>query len=118
MSKESKVKANVITTWHRVNYHDIDPKLLRPYIGWRNLKNIKDTLQRTTQMAKMIINKPLRKHLQPRFSPFCNIKRLEELVSTDPMFANCKGLLFGFRGAQIFYCTVSHRIIMYGFILK
>jgi hypothetical protein len=55
-------KANAIATWHRVNYKDIDPKLLRPYLAWRPLRNVKNTLSRTTQMAKMIVNRPLRKH--------------------------------------------------------
>ena len=74
LANETSTRANAIATWHRVNYQDIDPKLLRPYLAWGPIRNVKDTLSRTTQMAKMIVNRPLRKHLQPRFSPYCNIK--------------------------------------------
>ena len=58
-------------------------------------------------------------HLQPRFSEFCNnLKRLNESVSTDPLFANCKSLHDCYTGAQIFYCITSHRIKVYGFHSK
>ena len=61
----------------------------------------------------------MHKHLQPRFSEFCNnIKCLDEAVSTDPIFSNCRSIYDHYRGAQIFYCMTSHRIEVYGFHKK
>lgn len=47
-------------TWHRAITKEIDPQLLRPYLGYRPLIVIKKTLQKTTQMAKMTIRHPMR----------------------------------------------------------
>jgi hypothetical protein len=47
-------------TWHKVIYQNIDPRSLRPYLGWRPTKVVKKTLDRTTQMARMIIRHPMR----------------------------------------------------------
>ena len=48
------------STWHRVIYHDIDPRLLRPYLSYRPIEVVKKTLDVTTQMAKMVIRYPMR----------------------------------------------------------
>ena len=85
-------------SWHRVNYEKVDPKVIQPYLGYRPLRVIKLTLQKTTQMAKMVFNSPLRRHLQPRFGEVFNVKRLDETISTDPIFANCKSLFHNFTG--------------------
>ena len=45
-------------------------------------------------------------------------KRLEEVVSTDPMFANCRSLGNGYVGAQVFQGLKSHQIDVYGFHRK
>ena len=42
------------TAWHRVIHKEIDPRQLRPYLGWRPTRIIKETLLRTTQVAKTI----------------------------------------------------------------
>jgi hypothetical protein len=116
--EKEKKKVGTYTSWHRVKYNEIDPKIIQPYLGHRPLRIISKTLERTTQMARMITHTPLRKHLQPRFSDYCHIKRLNELVSTDPIFANCRSVGEHFTGAQIFYCQTSHRIRVYGFHSK
>ena len=68
-------------------------------------------------MARMIIRTPLRKHLKSR-APFLNVTRLDEVVSTDPIFANCPSLHHGYLGAQVFYSLDSHCIDVYGFRSK
>ena len=88
-----------VASWHRVLHRNLDPKQLQPYLGFASLKTIRHTISRTTQMAKMIIRAPLRKHIKARLS-FMQAKRLEEVVSTDPMFANCRSLGNGFVGGS------------------
>jgi hypothetical protein len=100
-------------TWHRAISKEIDPQLLRPYLGYRPLNVIKKTLQKTTQMAKMTIRHPMRRHVKSRF-PYMNVTRIDEPVSTDPMFSNCRSIYYGYTAAQIFYGTKSHTIIVYG----
>ena len=100
-------------TWHRADYKEIDPKLLRPYLGYRPKKVIEKTLQKTTQMAKMILNCQMRRHIKSRF-PHMNVTRIDEPVSTDPMFSNCRSIHYNYTAAQIFYGTKSHATFVYG----
>ena len=104
-------------SWHKVIYQDIDPRSLRPYLGWRPLKVVKKTLERTTQMAKMIIRHPMRRHVKSRF-PHLNVTRIDEPISTDPIFSNCKSIYHGYKAAQIFYGLQSHAIFVYGIKAK
>ena len=101
------------STWHRVIYHDIDPRLLRPYLSYRPLEVVKKTLEVTTQMAKMVIRHPMRRHVKSRF-PHMNVTMIDEPIYTDPMFSNCKSIYHGHVAAQIFYGTKSHTIFLYG----
>jgi hypothetical protein len=68
-------------------------------------------------MAKMILRAPLRHHIKSQLS-FMQAKRLEETVSTDPMFSNCCSLGHGYTGAQVFYGQKSTQIDVYGFCRK
>ena len=106
-----------VASWHHVVHKQLDPVQLRPFLGYAPTEVVKRTLQRTTQMAKMIIRAPLRRHIKSRLS-FMRAKRLEETVSTDPMFANCRSLGHGYIGAQVFYGLQSHQIDVYGFRRK
>src|SRR5687767_4121920 len=101
------------STWHRVIHQNIDPMHLRPYLGWRPLSVVKRTLENMTQMARMIIRHPLRRHIKSRF-PHMNVTRIDETVSTDPLFTNCKSIYHGYTAAQVFYGTKSHAIHIYG----
>jgi hypothetical protein len=78
---------------------------------------IKATLKHTTQSAKTSITYPFQRHFKAR-NPFSNVHRLNEVVSTDPIFANCKSLDNKYTGAQVFYGLKSHCITMYGFQSK
>lgn len=89
-------------TWHRVIHKDISPTLLRPYLGYRPTAVVKKTLERTTQMARMILRKQMRRHIKPRF-PHMNVIRIDEPVSTDPLFTNCKSMYHGYTATQDFF---------------
>ena len=55
----------------------------------------------------------MRHHVKARF-PHMNVIRIDEPVSTDPMFSNCKSIYHGYVAAQVFYGTKSHTIYIYG----
>ena len=103
-----------VRSWHRVVYKDIDPKKVQPFLGWRPLEVVKNTLQHTTQLARMSLRAPLIRHFKARF-PWLNVKRLDEAVSTDPFFANCKSIGQGFTGAYLFMGLDSRYLNLYGF---
>jgi hypothetical protein len=103
--------------WHQVQYPDTNPEILRKFLGWRPVDIIKKTLEHTTQLAKTAITYPLQRHFKAR-NPFSNVHRLNEVVSTDPIFANCRSIDNSFEGAQIFFGLKSHCINVYGFKLK
>jgi len=100
-------------TWHKVIHKDIPPSLLRPYFGWRPEPVVKKTLERATQMARMILRKQMRRHKKARF-PHMNVFRIDEPVSTDPLFTNCRSMYHGYTAAQVFFETKSHTIFIYG----
>ena len=47
-----------------------------------------------------------------------NVSRIDEAVSTDPMFANCRSIYHDFTAAQVFYGTRSHTIFVFGIKTK
>ena len=106
-----------IAPWHRVLYDEVNPKKLQPYLAFRPLDIVKQTLNSTSQLARMVIRYPLRRHYKSR-APFINVSKLDEVVSTDPFFANCPSLNSGYLGAQVFYGLTSHCINVYGFKSK
>ena len=103
-----------VASWHRVLHDNVRPEQLRPYLGWAPLRVIKKTIAVTTQMAKMVIRYPMRRHIRSRLS-FMRAKRLNEVVSTDPMFANCKSFGPGWTGAQVFFGLKSTQMDIIGF---
>src|SRR5210317_834891 len=113
--EDTVVRANTTCSWHRVSYDRVDPKKIQPYLSFRPLHIVKLTLKRTTQMAKMTISQPLRRHLKTRYGEFFHVKRIDEMVSTDPIFANVRCLHYGYIGCQIFYGATSHCINAEGF---
>ena len=90
---ESHVLA--LATWHRAIYSQVDPELIRKFLAFRPKKVVIKTLEKTTQLAQMTIRYPLRRHVKPR-NPHMNVTRIDEPVSTDPMFSNCKSMYHGY----------------------
>jgi hypothetical protein len=74
---------------------------------------IKAKLANTTQQAKMIIRYPMRRHIKSRI-PHLNTYRLDETVSTDPIFSNRRSIYHGYTCAQAFFGLKSHVINVYG----
>ena len=89
-----------------------DAEKLRPYLAYLPIRVIKETLKRTTQLAKAIVSYPLVRHVAARFA-WMNRFRLREKVSTDTMFAGTTAI-GGFTCAQVFYGTTSRVINVYG----
>ena len=112
-----KVYNGSIKPWHRVAYEDATPESLRKILGWKPANIVRMTLEHTTQLAKTSITYPLQRHYKAK-NPFSNVHRLNEIVSTDPIFANCPSLDNKFTGAKIFYGLKSHCINVYGFKSK
>jgi hypothetical protein len=99
--------------WHRTQFEALDPIKIQPFLAYRPLDVVKKTLENTTQLAKMIVRFPMRRHIKSRFK-WANVTRIQETVSTDPMFSNVKSAFDGFIGAQVFYGCTSHNINIYG----
>src|SRR5687768_12109288 len=108
---ESHVLATA--TWHRVIYRSYDLNILRPFLAFRPRRVVEKTLEKTTQLAKMTIRNQLRRHFKPR-NPHMNVTRIDEPVSTDPMFTNCRSMYHGYLAAQVFFGLKSHTIFVYG----
>src|SRR5689334_23390430 len=55
----------------------------------------------------------MQRHIKSRV-PHLNISRIEETISTDPLFANVKSIYHGYTCAQVFFGLKSHMINVYG----
>ncbi len=69
------------------------------------------------QLKASSICYPMCRHCKAR-NPFANVHRLEETVSTDAIFANCKNIDNQYIGAQIYYGLKSKHIDVYGITSK
>ena len=85
---------------------------LQPFLGFRPLRVIRETLRHTTQMAHNVVRFPMRQHVKSRF-PFLNRRRLRETVATDTYFSSFVGI-GGITCAQVFFGLQSHVINVYG----
>jgi hypothetical protein len=105
--------AFAMKSWHRVLHKELDAQKLRAFLGLRPVDIVRKTLANTTQMARLIIRDPFRKHVKARF-PFLNTRRINEGISTDRLFANCKDSGFGYTSAHVFYGMKTTNIQVYG----
>ena len=101
MSTTPEIHALTLKSWHRMNPQHIPPEKLSPFLGFAPLRRVQETINKTTQLAKMTIRHPLRCHFSSRFSFLCSHK-LNETVSTDYKFANCKCLGYGYTGCLLY----------------
>jgi len=76
------IQAFAAKHWHRIHPTKLEPAKIRPFLAWRPVNIIAKTLKHTTQLARMSIYHPLRKHIKARF-PILNVPRLFEPVSAD-----------------------------------
>ena len=70
---------------HKMVPASVDYEKLSPYFLYRPKKVIRKTLESTTQLAKAVINTPLKRHLKSRFLMLRH-PRLNEVVATDTFF--------------------------------
>ena len=112
MSQEEGITEPVYHKMVRAKHNTSEPESLRKYLANFPLRVVKETLKRTTQLAKTTFSYPLVRHVKSRF-PWLNRFRLNEKVSTDTVFANCRAVQ-GETCAQIFYGLTSHVINVYG----
>ena len=96
----------------RATHKTDNPEGLRKYLAFLPLRVVKETLKRTTQLAKTIFAYPMVRHKKSRF-PWLNRFRINEKVSTDTIFSNCRAY-GGSTCAQIFYGMTSRVINVYG----
>ena len=97
---------------HRAVPAKINYDQLAPYFLFRSQEVIRKTLENTTQLAKAVINTPLRRHLKSRFLMLRH-PRLNEVIATDTYFANTRSIE-GYWCAQVFVGLTSRRITVIG----
>ena len=93
---------------HKARPTNIDCEKLSPHFAHQEKEIIRQTLMRTTQLAKQIIRSPLRRHIKSRFKCLAQ-PRLNEVTATDTHFSNT-GSIEGHWCSQVFY-GCSSRII-------
>ena len=110
--KEESIKSTYIyatRAWRRIIHPDVNVNSLRKFFLGRPRRVIKKTLDRTTQLATMILRNPLRRHVKYR-APARSVMRLDEEVSADPFFANVASIFHGYTGLYVFFCRKSRLI--------
>ena len=63
-SPEFTSHAQAMSTWHHTVHNKADPSKIQPYLAFRPLEVVRRTLENTTQLAKMIVRFPLRRHIK------------------------------------------------------
>lgn len=91
---------------------DHDWESIRKKLAWLPTNIIKKTFEITTQLAKMDIRLPLRRHYKSRY-PQAQVKRLNETFSTDTFFASQTGIK-GQTMVQLFCGNTSGLVAPYG----
>ena len=94
----------------------IDLDKLRLCFLYRPEHVIKKTLENTTQLAKAVVNSPLRRHLKSRFQMLRH-PRLNEVIATDTYFSSVRSIE-GYNCAQVFVGLTSRRITTIGIKTK
>jgi hypothetical protein len=85
---------------------------LQPYLAFRPLEVVRQTIEHTTQLGATMDYRNMRAHLKS-LMPWANKTRLNETVSTDTIFADTRDVR-GSTCAQVFYGLLSHMINVYG----
>jgi hypothetical protein len=87
---------------------------LRPHLGWAPNKIVEKTLENTTQYARYVReNDVLKKHFKSRY-PALNVRRRNEDLATDTVFADTRAVDNGATCAQLFVGRTSLLADSYG----
>ena len=87
--------------------------VLKPYLGYRPLPCDQEDSGEDNSNGKNDYQTTIKETCQVKISTYECIQ-IDEPISTDPMFANCKSIYHGYTAAQVFYGTKSHTIFVYG----
>ncbi|MGL4933427.1 MAG: hypothetical protein ACRC4P_08975, partial [Aeromonas sp.] len=90
-----------------------DYESLRPCLGYAPLEVIKLTFKNTTQYARNSVRLPFRNHYKSRF-PALNVKRRNEPVATDTVWADIPAIDNGATAAQVFVGRYTYVTDVYG----
>jgi hypothetical protein len=99
---------------HVVGTKQHDFERLAPNFAFVPAERIKQTIDHTTQFARLDTRLPLRKHFKSRF-PAANISRLNETVATDTFFFDIPALddgIMGHGGTEMLqlYCGCASQL--------
>ena len=98
----------------RSNNSTIDWDRIKPCLGFAPIPVIKETMQRTTQFARNVLERtPMRRHLRTRF-PAANVARRNEAVATDTVYSDTPAVDNGSTYAQVFIGRESNVADAYG----
>jgi hypothetical protein len=89
----------------------LDVKKLQPSLAYKPIEVIRETLARTTQLARLKESGNLRRHIKSRF-PGLNKKRIHETIATDTAFSS-KRDTSGAHCCHVFSGIDSHHIDVY-----
>ena len=90
-------KFSIASNKHVVGPKQHDFERLSPNFAFVPQERIRNTIDHTTQYARLDTRLPLRKHFKSRF-PAANISRLNETVATDTFFFDIPALDDGIKG--------------------
>ena len=79
----------------------IDYEKLRPFFGWVNSDNVKQTILQTTQWGVSLDSFPMKRHLKSR-DPALNVPTRHEPVATDTIYSDTPAVDSGVKQAQVF----------------
>ena len=107
------VPDDIAVAEHDVKTQERDYGALQRLFGWLPTDIIKRTFKATTQYARMPTSTVMKKHYKSQY-PALNVKRRDEAVATDTVFADTPAVDDGSTAAQLFVGTESMMTDVYG----
>jgi hypothetical protein len=98
---------------HEVKRKEPDYDKVRPCLGYAPIEVIKQTFAVTTQFARNIVRLPFKNHIKSRF-PALNVRRRNEPVATDTVWADEPAIDDGSTAAQVFVGRNTYVTDVYG----
>eukprot|EP00979_Chaetoceros_neogracilis_P009185 scaffold2090_cov151-Chaetoceros_neogracile.AAC.2 len=106
------VKKNVHLGPKKATIAPADWEVMRRRFGYLSIDVVQKTFDNTTQLAKVDVRLPLRRHFKSRF-PQANVNRLHEMFATDTFFSSAPAI-GGEMMCQLFVGNTSNLTIPYG----
>eukprot|EP00979_Chaetoceros_neogracilis_P000992 scaffold191_cov273-Chaetoceros_neogracile.AAC.7 len=106
------VKKNVHLGPKKATIAPADWEVMRRRFGYLSIDVVQKTFDNTTQLAKVDVRLPLRRHFKARF-PQANVNRLHKMFATDTFFSSAPAI-GGEMMCQLFVGNTSNLTIPYG----